>query len=322
MESHTTLDSLMRSLFETNELASWQIFEDKKNIVHLRLRFTKNSVLIDEKSPVDISKLPANKSQSQLSRNKERANRHKESLKSSPRITRSSNKDSNKNVEILRCDENQLSDMTHVVDVSPVLGSPQSDDDTLLKSVSLNQSPDGPDALTPAMRLQTLDYSVVPNNNMSMKTAHEMECATLEYGYSEVSDFDETFCVSEPDETSVSDSDSMASGHAFDENMTPNILDPTASPVYPRALQQYEMLISKSTEKHKIDIQYRQLGLRKASYTYCDKCKEKGPLPYIMCFKSKNSEPYEFEYCYRCYKYEGEESNHLPCLFHVININC
>ena len=90
-----------------------------------------------------------------------------------------------------------------------------------------------------------------------------------------------TYCVSEPDETSESDDDSMASGHA---NMTQTLLDPTVSPVYPRALQQYETLISKSTEKHKIDIQYRQLGLRKASYTYCDKCKEKGPLPYIMFF--------------------------------------
>ena len=318
MESHTTLDSLMRSLFETNELASWQIFEDKKNIVHLRLRFTKNSVLMNEKSPVDISKIPANKSPSQLSRNKERADRHKESLKPSPRITRSSNKD-NKNVDIVRSEEKQLSDMTHVIDVSHVLVSPQSDDDSLLKSVSLNQSPD---ALTPAMRLQTLDYSVVPNSNMSAKAAMEMECATLEYGYSEISESEENYFVSEPDETSESDSDSMASGHAPDKNITPNILDPTAYAVYPRALQQYETLISKSTERNKIDIQYKQLGLRKASYTYCDKCKEKGSLPYIMCFKSKNSEPYEFEYCYRCYKYEGEESNQHSCLFHVMNINC
>ena len=90
MESHTTLDSLMRSLFETNELASWQIFEDKKNIIHLRLRFTKDSALLNEKSPVDISKIPANKSQSQLTRNRIRANRHKESLILSPRNTRSS----------------------------------------------------------------------------------------------------------------------------------------------------------------------------------------------------------------------------------------
>ena len=41
MDKHTKLNMLLSSLFESNALSTWIIFEDKSGIVNVRLRFTK-----------------------------------------------------------------------------------------------------------------------------------------------------------------------------------------------------------------------------------------------------------------------------------------
>ena len=81
MDNYPTLDALVNTLFATNELSSWQIFEDKRNFVHLRLRFTKQDINV---SSDDQNASFRRKSAKQVKRDRERVSRHKDSRTSSP----------------------------------------------------------------------------------------------------------------------------------------------------------------------------------------------------------------------------------------------
>ena len=84
MDQHHTLDMLMKSLFDQNVLSSWQIYEDKRNFVHVRLRFTKHDNTL---SPSDLNASFHRKSESQSQRDRGRRDRHRE-LRTRP-VTRS-----------------------------------------------------------------------------------------------------------------------------------------------------------------------------------------------------------------------------------------
>ena len=71
MDNHPTLSMLLSSLFSTNSLSNWSIFEDKNGLVNVRLRFTK--------SEGNVATEPASfrrKSDKQLTRDQDRAARH------------------------------------------------------------------------------------------------------------------------------------------------------------------------------------------------------------------------------------------------------
>ena len=122
MDNHPTLDGLVTTLFATNALSSWQIFEDKRNIVHLRLRFTKQDTNV---SSDDQNTSFRRKSDNQVKRDRERARRHKDSRTSSPIRDRPPTRASkNTFIEKPRDSESTaLSEPVPSVEVSPVRGS-------------------------------------------------------------------------------------------------------------------------------------------------------------------------------------------------------
>ena len=116
MDKHPTLDMLLSSLFASNILSNWSIYDDKNGCVNVRLRFTK----CDDIKTEHVSF--RRKSQNQLNRDRERAIHHKTDKNTqSTRILRSHMSDVNEDepLELPRSsEENCASDMAHVY--SPV----------------------------------------------------------------------------------------------------------------------------------------------------------------------------------------------------------
>ena len=78
MERHGTLNTLLDSLFTSNQLKNWTIFEEKSGSILVKLRFTNtdmdsNTATVTE-SPIAFKR----KSCKQVSRDRERAARHKD----------------------------------------------------------------------------------------------------------------------------------------------------------------------------------------------------------------------------------------------------
>ena len=95
-------EMLIRSLtlFSTNALSNWSIFEDKNGIINVRLRFTK----CDETNTVEPASF-CRKSDTQMKRDRDRAGRYRNAH--AGRITRSQASEQNvdDSLELPRCSE-------------------------------------------------------------------------------------------------------------------------------------------------------------------------------------------------------------------------
>ena len=123
MDNHPTLDMPLRSLFSTNALSNWSIFDDKNGCINVRLRFTK----CDETNKAEHVSF-RRKSQNQLNRDRERAIHHQNT--ESTRILRSHKSDTNEDIsaELPRSsEENVVSDVAHVYSPASVQLDPEAD---------------------------------------------------------------------------------------------------------------------------------------------------------------------------------------------------
>ena len=80
MDSHTTLNMLLDSLFRQNSLNNWNIFEDKTGSVVVKLRFSPSSTKTNGHIDNDSKCVPLSyrrKSDSQVKRDHDRAARHR-----------------------------------------------------------------------------------------------------------------------------------------------------------------------------------------------------------------------------------------------------
>ena len=79
MEEHKTLKMLLSSIFESNDLTNWTIFEEKSGSIVVKIRFTnsdKNEHSSDTATPSPISY--KKKSDNQMRRDQDRMARHQE----------------------------------------------------------------------------------------------------------------------------------------------------------------------------------------------------------------------------------------------------
>ena len=90
MEDNPTLKVLLDSLFSTNALSSWNIYNDKNNCVNVRLRFTK----LDEENNIENVSF-RRKSDNQVRRDRQRAAHHQ-----TTQIARSKTEDKNSDVSL------------------------------------------------------------------------------------------------------------------------------------------------------------------------------------------------------------------------------
>ena len=79
MDTHTTLNMLLSSLFTNNSLHNWSIFEDNSDYINVRIRFTKHEDIntVQNASYRRIS-------EAQARRNRERAARHRDTAARRP----------------------------------------------------------------------------------------------------------------------------------------------------------------------------------------------------------------------------------------------
>ena len=125
MDKHPTLDMLLSSLFSTNALSNWSIFDDKNGCVNVRLRFTK----CDESNKTEHVSF-RRKSQNQLNRDRERERAIHHQNTESTRILKSHKSDTNEDLstELPRSsEENVVSDVANVYSPASVQLDPEAD---------------------------------------------------------------------------------------------------------------------------------------------------------------------------------------------------
>ena len=120
MNDHPTLKMLLSSIFSTNSLSNWSIFEDKNGQVNVRLRFSKH----EESSEVEHTVSYRRKSDAQVKRDRDRAIHHRNRPTCDGRITRSRASEHSKDdivSELPRCSEEfSASESTPLALDSPV----------------------------------------------------------------------------------------------------------------------------------------------------------------------------------------------------------
>ena len=74
MDKHATLNMLLSSLFENNQLHNWSIFEDNSDFINVRIRFTKHEDTAEPAQNISYRRV----SEAQSKRSRERAARHRD----------------------------------------------------------------------------------------------------------------------------------------------------------------------------------------------------------------------------------------------------